>query len=103
MANFTVFLANYAEIVESIQARRIRVKLSIVDQRPEGKKRRKYKEIGAPAKLVPVALCTTPALFHLLPVPAFYTMPCLHLFLVFSYFNPCNSFYFGLFCNLTWL
>ena len=68
-------------------------------------KRRKYKEIGAPAKLVPAALCTAPALFLLLPVPAFYTMPCLHLFLVFffSYFNPCNSFYFGLFCNFVWL
>ena len=92
-------LANYVEIIESIQARRIQVKLSITDQRPEGNKRRNYKEIGAPAKLVPAALCTAPALFLLLPVPAFYAMPCLQLFLVFSYFNPCNSFYFGLFCN----
>ena len=59
-------LANFAEIVESIQARRIRVKLSIADQRSEGKKSIKYKEIGAPAKLVPAALFTAPALFTIL-------------------------------------
>ena len=45
--------------------------------------------------LVLASLCIAPALFLLLPVPTFYAMPCLHLFLVFSYFNPCNSFFFG--------
>ena len=47
--------------------------------------------------LVPAALCTAPALFLLLLVHAFYAMLCLHLFLVFSYFNPCNSFFFFVF------
>ena len=35
------------KIVESIQAQRIRVKLSIADKRPEGKKSRKCKKSGA--------------------------------------------------------
>ena len=39
--------AIYAKIVESMQAQRIRAKLSIADQRPEGKKSKKCKEIGA--------------------------------------------------------
>ena len=43
--------------------------------------------------------CASCTLFILLPVPAFYALPCLHLFLVFSHFNPCNSFCFGFFCN----
>ena len=67
------------KLLRSIQARRTRVKLSIVDQRPEGKKRRKYKEIGAPAKLVPAALFTAPALF-ILAAPC---SPAFHAFVVF--------------------
>ena len=41
VANFVVLQAIYAKIVESIQAQRIRVKLSIADQRPERKKSKK--------------------------------------------------------------
>ena len=37
------------------------------------------------------------ALFILLPVHPFYVVPCLHLFLVFSHFIPCNSFWFWFF------
>ena len=50
MANFAVLKAIYAKIVESIQVRRIRVELSIADQKPEGKKSRKCMEIRACGK-----------------------------------------------------
>ena len=43
--------AIYAKIVESIQARRIRAKLSIANQRPERKKSRKCQEIRAARNL----------------------------------------------------
>ena len=42
--------AIYAKIVELIQARRIRVKISIAYQRPEGKKSRKCKERGVESR-----------------------------------------------------
>ena len=106
-------LANYAEIVESIQARRIRVKLSITYQRPKGKKSRKCKEIKAAiwqaakfsqvAKLQPAdTVPASSALFHIQPLFSYsYTLLLFcYSFCFFSYFNPCNSFCFGLFCNL---
>ena len=45
------------------------------------------------------ALCILLALFILLPVPAFYSVPCLHLFLVFFHFTPVIAFRFWFFCN----
>ena len=51
------------KIVESIQARRIRVKLSIADQRPEGKKSRKCQEIGAAVNLVGGVISAQKVLF----------------------------------------
>ena len=97
MENFAVFRANYAKIVESIQARRIQVKLSIADQRPKeriAENRRKWSIIGM---LFLRALCILPALFILLPIPAFYAVPCLHLFLVFSHFILVIAFRFWFF------
>ena len=47
MANFVLLQAIYTKIVESIQARRIRVDLSIAYQKLEEKKSRKRMEIGA--------------------------------------------------------
>ena len=45
----------YAKIIESIQARRIRVKLNIADSRLEGKKSRKCQEIGVAGKISQLA------------------------------------------------
>ena len=46
------------KIVESIQARKIRVKLSIANQIPEGKKSIKCQEIGATGNLVGCEILT---------------------------------------------
>ena len=43
MANFKVLQATNVKFVESIQARRIRVELSIADKKSEGKKSRRGK------------------------------------------------------------
>ena len=61
--NFNFYKLFMQKIVESIQARRIRVKLSIADQRPEGKKSKKCKEIGVAGKISQHAKFSQVALF----------------------------------------
>ena len=51
MANFVVFEAIYANLFELIQARRIRVELTIVDHKSKGKKSRRGKENEACEKI----------------------------------------------------
>ena len=63
VANFLVLQAIYAKIVKSIQAQRIRVKLSIADQRLKGKKRSKCQEIGAAGNLVGCEIASYLSLF----------------------------------------
>ena len=89
--------ANHANIVESIQARRILVKLNIADQRSEGKKSKNVKKNTTAGKLLLEALFPAPALFLLLPVPAFHATPCLLLLLVFFHFTPVITFRFWFF------
>ena len=116
MANFIVFQAIYAKIVELIQARRIRVELSIADHKPKGKKSRKCMEIGACRKFGKAAKFLQPAKFRrlrnflldatvhhaaLFMSPALFTIllfdvltPFCH-FLVFFLFGPhCNSIFY---------
>ena len=50
-------------------------------------------------KLLLRALFPSPALFLLLPVPAFYAKPCLLLLLVFFHSTTVISFRFWFFCN----
>ena len=98
---FLQFLqAIYAKIVESIQARRIRVKLSIADQRPEGKKSRKCQEIEAAGKISQPAKFSQVALFTIFPLftfPVFDTVTFLLQFFVSSHFIAYNSFWFWFF------
>ena len=74
MANFVVLQAIYAKIVESIQARRIRVELSIADHKPKGKKSIKCMEIRACRKFGRVAKFSQPAKFRRLRI--FATCEC---------------------------
>ena len=108
--------ASCAKTVESIQARKIRVKLSIADQGLDRKKRKKCKEIKAaiwqaikisqptkfrrlrklhPTDTVHHVHCSSSSLFSCISCPSFFC----YIFFVSSYFNPCNCFCFGLFCN----
>ena len=64
MANFVVFASYLCQVVESIQARRIRVELSIADQKPEGKNSRKCKEIGSLQEFCRVAKISQPVEFR---------------------------------------
>ena len=57
------------------------------------------KQNGALRNLVPTALFLAAVLFLLLPVPAFYAMPCLFLLLVFFHYTPVIAFRFWFFCN----
>ena len=124
MANFVVLQAIYAKIVESIQARRIRVELNIADQKPEGKKSRKYMEIGACRKfrnLQNFASCefSQPANFRRLRIfttyelsqvrnflpdatihpAALFMSPALFTILLFDVLTPfCHFLVFFLFC-----
>ena len=50
-------------------------------------------------KLLLEALFPAPALFLLLPVPAFHATPCLLLLFVFFHFTPVITFRFWFFCN----
>ena len=79
-----------------IQARRIRVKLSIADQRPEGKKSKKCKENGALRNWLPTTLFTASDTIHLCPVefllPVEFVPFCSNF--CSSKFVPCNGFLF---------
>ena len=96
--------AIYAKIVESIQVRRIRVKLSIADQRPKGKKSRKCQEIGAVGNLAGCEIFTgceisQVALFimrNLLPACHY---SCLMHTVHFSHTVPAACLKFCLFCS----
>ena len=128
MANFVVLQAIYAKIVESIQARRIRVELSIAYQKPEerGVESRRKREVvkfgrimkfSQPIKFhrlrifagCEIASCchySPPATVHpinysfLLPV---YMLNFVPLFGFLPILSPIIAFDFGSFCNFAWL
>ena len=76
-----------------------KVKLSIAYQRPEERIAENRKKWSIIRMIFLRALCILLALFILLPVPAFYVVPCLHLFLVFSHFILVIAFRSWFFCN----
>ena len=85
------------KIVESIQARIIRVKLSIADQRLEGKKSRKCQEIGDAGKISQAAKFSQVALFILRkchPATLFTILPLFILDFMLPLFAFCSLFGF---------
>ena len=108
MANFAVLQANYAKIVELIQARRIRGKLSIADQRPE-------ERIAENIRKWSTKLCCEIHSLTLFMHPADTIHPVATVHLLFDASDFCYSFLFlsilslkidfgfGFFCNFPWL
>ena len=81
------------KIVESIQAQRIRVKLSITDQRPEGKKSRKCHEIRATINLAACENFTAYEIFAGCTVHPAKFASCVHCFILqhcspFCHYSP---------------
>ena len=84
-------LANYAGIVESIQARRIQIKLNIADQRSEGKEEKNVKKNTTAGKLLLRALFLPPSTVH----PATPYSPAFHAPFVFAIIFGFSPFYPG--------